>query len=163
MRTGRTFSRSRVGIVLLALISTPALPEDVAVSDIAVVVRPDTPVNDLTLPQLRKIFMGEREAWSSNLAVTLLVRGPGAREREVLLKVACRMSEAEFKQYWILRMFRAETTDGPRVVYSSRVMAQLVSSLPGSVAFIEVSEVPRGLRVLRIDGKLPGQPGYPLK
>jgi hypothetical protein len=41
--------------------------------------------------------------------------------------------------------------------------AELVTSLPGSVAFVDASQVPKGLKVLRINGRLPGQPGYPLK
>ena len=73
------------------------------------------------------------------------------------------MTEAEFRQYWISKMFRAEATSGPKVVYSNEMATELVSALPGSVAFIDVSQVPKGLKVLSIDGKLPGQVGYPLK
>jgi hypothetical protein len=134
-----------------------------AEGDIAVVVRPDLPVDDLTLPQTRKLLLGEQQFWNSNLRVTLLLRAPAAREREVVLKVIYRMNEAEFRQYWISRMFRAESTSGPKVVYSNEMATELVSALPGSVAFVDASQVPKGLKVLKIDGKLPGQPGYPLK
>ncbi len=127
------------------------------------VVRPDTPVDDLTLAQTRKLFLGERQAWNSNLGVTLLVRAPVARERDVLLKVVYRMSEAEFKQYWILKMFRAEAEGGPKTVYSPQMTVELLQALPGSVAFLDASQVPKGLKVISIDGKLPGQPGYPFK
>jgi hypothetical protein len=73
------------------------------------------------------------------------------------------MSEAEFRQYWISKMFRAEAVDGPKVVLSNEVAMELVSALPGSVAFVDAAQVPKGLKILKIDGKLPGQPGYPLK
>lgn len=126
-------------------------------------VRPDTPVDDLTLSQTRKLFLGERQFWKSNMEVILLVRAPGARERDVLLKVIYQMSEAEFKQYWILKMFRAEAVAGPKIVYSTQMTAELLAALPGSVAFVDVSQVPKGLKIISIDGKLPGQPGYPLK
>ncbi len=127
------------------------------------VVRPDLPVDDLSLSQTRKLLLGEQQFWNSNLRVTLLLRAPAAREREVVLKVIYRMNEAEFRQYWISRMFRAESTSGPKVVYSNEMATELVSVLPGSVAFVDASQVPKGLKVLRIDGKLPGQTGYPLK
>lgn len=156
-------SRLTANALLLGLVAVLALPGKVAGGDIAVVVRPDTPVNDLTLPQTRKLFLGERQYWSSNLGVTLLVHAPGSRERDVLLKVVYRMSEAQFKQYWILKMFRAEAEAGPKIVFSNQMAADLVNALPGSVAFVDASQVPKGLKVLAIDGKLPGQPGYPLK
>jgi ABC-type phosphate transport system substrate-binding protein len=131
--------------------------------DIAVVVRTDTPVDGLSLAQTRKLLMGEQEFWNGNLRVTLLLRAPEARERDVVLKVIYRMNEAEFRQYWISKLFRAEASSGPKVVYSNEMATELVSALPGSVAFVEASEVPRGLKILKVDGKLPGQAGYPLK
>jgi ABC-type phosphate transport system substrate-binding protein len=134
-----------------------------AKADIAVVVRSDSPVDDLTLPQTRKLLLGEQQFWNSNLRVTLLLRAPAAREREVVLKVIYRMNEPEFRQYWISKMFRAESTSGPKVVYSNEMATELVSALPGSVAFVDASQVPKGLKILKIDGKLPGQEGYPLK
>ena len=132
-------------------------------ADIAVVVRPDAPVDDLTLSQTRRLLLGDQQFWNSNLRVTLLLRAPAARERDVVLKVIYRMSEAEFRQYWISKMFRAEAASGPKVVYSNEMATELVSALPGSVAFVDAAQVPKGLKVLKIDGKLPGQPGYPLK
>jgi ABC-type phosphate transport system substrate-binding protein len=148
---------------LLALL-TGMVPTAVATgADIAVVVRPDTPADDLTLAQTRKLLLGEQQFWNSNLRVTLLLRAPAARERDVVLKVIFRMNEAEFRQYWISKLFHAEVASGPKVVYSNEMAAELVTALPGSVAFVDAAQVPKGLKVLKIDGKLPGQPGYPLK
>jgi ABC-type phosphate transport system substrate-binding protein len=155
--------RLTAGALLGALLSGLVMPANAVGGDIAVVVRPDTPVDELTLAQTRKLFLGERQFWDSKLGVTLLVRAPVARERDVLLKVVYRMSEAEFKQYWILKMFRAEAVEGLKIVYSSQMAADLVTALPGSVTFVDTTQVPKSLKVLRIDGKLPGQPGYPLK
>ena len=60
-------------------------------------------------------------------------------------------------------MFRAEAFEGPKIVYSNQMAAELVTALPGSVAFVDAAQVPKGLKVLSIDGKLPGQAGYPFK
>jgi len=149
---------------LLGLLVVPftALPAFSAVGDIAVVVRPDVPAQDLSLTQIRDLVMGERQFWDSNLRLTLLIQPPSAREREVLLKAIYRMNEAQFRQYWISKVFRAEAVASPKIVYSNQMATQLVATIPGSVAFIEASEVPKGLKVLKIDGKLPGEKGYPL-
>ena len=131
--------------------------------DIAIVVRPDVPVDSLTFAELRRLMLGDRQFWASNLKVTLLVRAPGAREREVVLKSVYQMSEAQFRQYWIAKVFRAEAASGPRVVYSNETAAELTSTIPGAVAFVDAAQVPKGLKILKINGALPGDKGYPLK
>lgn len=131
--------------------------------DIAVVVRPDTPVNDLSIAEMRRLLMGDRQFWSSNIRVTLLIRAPAAREREVVLKTIYHMTEAQFRQYWISKVFRAEAASGPKIVYSNEMAAELVNAIPGSVAFVEATQVPKGLKVLKIDGHVPGEKDYPLR
>ena len=90
------------------------------------------------------------------------MRAPVARERDVILKTVYRMSEAEFRRYWIERVFRAEAQSGPMIVYSNETATELVASLPGAVAFVDAAQVPKGLKVLRIDGRLPGGEGLSL-
>jgi hypothetical protein len=132
-------------------------------SDIAVVVRPDTPVENLSFAEIRKLLLGDRQFWSSSLRVTLLIRAPATRERAVVLKTIYQMSESQFRQYWISKVFRAEASSGPKIVYSNEMATELVSAIPGSVAFVEATEVPKGLKVLKIDGRLPGDKGYALR
>ena len=130
--------------------------------DLAIVVRPDTPVDNLTFAELRRVMRGDRQFWSSNLRVTLLVRAPGARERDIVLKTIYEMSEAQFRQYWIAKVFRAEAAAGPRIVYSNEMAAELAVAIPGAIAFVDAGQIPKGLKTLRINGVLPGQKGYPL-
>src|SRR5579862_6985563 len=131
-------------------------------TDIAIVVRTDVPVDNLSFADLRRLFLGDRQFWTSNLRVTLVMRAPGAHERDVVLKDIYQMSEAQFRQYWIAKVFRAEAASGPRIVYSSEMAVDLVSGTPGAVAFVDSDHVPKGLKVLKVNGLLPGQPGYPL-
>lgn len=135
----------------------------IADGDIAIVVRTDVPVDNLSFAELRRLMLGDRQFWASNLKVTLLVRAPGAREREVVLKTIYQMSEAQFRQYWIAKVFRAEAASGPRIVYSNETAAELASSIPGAVAFVDATQVPKGLKVVKINGSLPGEKGYPLR
>ena len=131
-------------------------------SDIAVVVHHDVPIDNLTFAELRKIVLGDRQFWSSNLKVTLLIRAPAARERDVILKNVLQMSESQFRQYWIGKVFRAESASAPKTVYSSEMSLSLVNSIPGSVAFVDASQVSKDWKVVRVGGFLPGEKGYPL-
>jgi len=40
---------------------------------------------------------------------------------------------------------------------------ELVAAIPGAVAFVDAAKVPQGLKVLKIDGRLPGEKGYALR
>ena len=130
---------------------------------IAIVVRPDVPVDNLSFAELRRLMLGDRQYWSSNLKVTLLVRAPGARERDVVLKTIYQMSEAQFRQYWIAKVFRAEAAAAPRIVYSNDMAADMAGQIPGAVAFVDATQIPTGLKVVKINGLLPQQAGYPLR
>ena len=131
--------------------------------DVAVVVHPDTPVSNLTLAEVRKVFLGDRQYWSTDVPVVLLIRAPVARERNVVLKVIYQMSESQFKQYWIAKIFRAESATAPKVVYSNDMANELVTAIPGAIAFIDARDVRPGSKVVRVDGRLPKEPGYQLR
>jgi ABC-type phosphate transport system substrate-binding protein len=132
-------------------------------ADIAVVVNADTPVTDLSLSEVRKVLLGERQYWNSKLPVVLLIRAPVARERDVVLRVIYQMSEAQFKQYWVAKIFRAEAASPPRIVYSNDMQYELLTALPGAIAFVDSRNVRPGVKVLRVDGHLPGDKDYPLR
>ena len=131
--------------------------------DIAVVVNQETPVSDLSLAEVRKVLLGERQYWNSKLPVVLLIRAPVARERDVVLRVIYQMTEAQFKQYWVAKIFRAEAASPPKIVYSNDMQYELVSALPGAIGFVDARSVRRELKVLRVDGRLPGDHDYPLR
>ena len=129
----------------------------------AVVVNPRVPVDDISLEDLRKIFLGERQFWSSNMPVVPLIRPQGTPEREVMLRVVYRMSETEYKKYWITKVFRAEATNEPAVAFTNSFANDAVAAIPGSITCESLKDVPRGAKVLRIDGHKPSEPGYPLR
>lgn len=130
---------------------------------IAIVVHPDTRVQDLSFLELRKIFLGEQQFWGDRTRIILLVRAPVAHERDVVLNRIYQMDEAEFRQYWIAKVFRAEVSSGPKIVYSTDMTRQLVAALPGAVAFVAAKDVSPEMKVMRISGKRPGDEGYPLQ
>jgi hypothetical protein len=150
-------------IWLSVILQCPTVAQTAHGTDIAVVVNSDTPVSDLSLSEVRKVLLGERQYWNSKLPVTLLIRAPVARERDVVLQVIYQMSEAQFKQYWVAKIFRAEAASPPKIVYSNDMQYDLVTAIPGAIAFVDAKAVRPGVRVLRVDGHLPGEKDYPLR
>lgn len=132
--------------------------------DVAVIVHPDVPVDSVTYAELRRLLLGDREFWASGLRVTLLIRAPVAHERDVVVRDVCQMTEAQFRQHWIGKVFRADTATGPKIVYSAEMALDQVTRTPGALTFaVAASAAGKGGKILKIDGKLPGQTGYPIR
>ena len=129
---------------------------------VAIVVHPNVAIDELTLDELRSIFLAERQHWQDRSRITLLVRAAIAPERDLVLTEIYGMSEDRYRQYWIGKMFRSEVSSGPKIVFSTDMLRDLVTVIPGSIGFVPVSEVGPDLKVVRIDGMLPGDEGYPL-
>lgn len=131
--------------------------------DIAVIVNPSNPVDAISTVELRKIFAGEKQNWAGSLPVFLLVRAPQAHERDVLLNQVLRMNESEYKQYWIKKIYSGEIQREPLAVFSNGMQLEGVRAEKGGIALIRVTDVRQGVKVLKIDGHLPGTSEYPLK
>ena len=150
---------------LALLLGVLAAPPRAAAEPMAVIVHPDTPVENMTLAEVRRVFLGERQYWNAETPVVLIVRAPVAPERTVVLDRIYRMSESQFKQYWIARIFRAEATSTPKVVYSNQTINELVSAIPGAISLVRADAILPGMKVkrIKIDGLLPGEANYPLR
>ena len=149
-------------LVVLSLISFRAAGTPGA-SDVAIVVNSTNSVSNLTLSELRKIYFGDRQYWKGSLPVLVLMRSRGAHEREVVLRVVFEMTEETYTKYWVAKVMRAEVSDPPASLYSFGMLQEGVRGNPGAIGYINASDVRPGIKVLRIDGLLPGEPGYPLR
>jgi hypothetical protein len=160
--------RTRVARVLLpaALLGGLLLarnPTAAAQAPIAVIAHERVPVDDLSLPELRRVFLGERLFWTKELMITLLVPSRGTPERKVLLdKIYQQRSEAQFQHHWINKLFDDGPQSSPKMTGSPKMSASLVREIPGAIALVPADRIPPGVKVLRIDGKNPGEAGYPL-
>ena len=149
-------------LVVFSLISIRAAGTPAA-TDVAIVVNSANPVGNLTLSELRKIYFGDRQYWKGNLPVLLLMRSHGAHEREVVLRVVFEMTEERYAKYWVAKVMRAEVSDPPASLYSFGMLQEGVRGNPGAIGYVNANDVRPGIKVLRIDGLLPGEPGYPLR
>lgn len=150
-------------LVCLALGVPAAADDEVAPGPLAIVVHASANVDNLSMEDLRSIFLADQQFWPDRTRITLLVRAPLSDERDFVLNNIYKMSEAQFRQYWIAKMFRAEVPRGPKIVFSSEMASDLVVAIPGSISFMRASDVTDNVKVLRIDGALPADEGYPLK
>ena len=157
----------RLTICLVGMLSAAAnvvsAENPIADSGLAIVVHKDTAVENLSLSELRNIFRANQQFWPNRSRIVLLVRAAQSDERDYVLSNIYEMTEDEFRRYWIAKMFRAEVPTGPKVVFSTGMTLDLVVAIPNSISFMRADNVRDDVKVVRIDGKLPGDDGYPLK
>jgi hypothetical protein len=151
---------------ILLLISLTALPGvSVAAApagDVAVVVSAKNPLSELNSAELRKIFAGERRSWPTGLRIKLFVRAPGTPERVALLKLLT-MTEREYKQYWTAQVFRGEAQSEPVVLFSNDLQREALKIFPGAIALVNAQDVKPDMKVIKVDGRMPGDAGYPIR
>lgn len=132
-------------------------------ADVAVIVNPLNPVESISSAELRKIFAGEKQSWSGSQPVFVVVRAPQARERDVLLYRIMHMTESEYKQYWVKKVYSGEAQREPLALMSNGMELEAVRSDKGGIALISMQDVHQGVKVVKVDGHMPGTPGYLLK
>lgn len=155
--TARHVVAATVAAVLA--LAAPALGQEGAGAPVAVVVAADAKMDSVSLGELRRIFLGDRQFTGDRARITLIVPPPGTPERATALRVLYRMREVEYRQYWVAKIFRAEVTGGPRVATAEQAKRQ-VAATPGAIALIPASAVDRTVKVIVVGARRPGQPGY---
>jgi phosphate transport system substrate-binding protein len=154
--------KSMTLLVLISLLGAALVESSRAQNqEVAVVVSPKNPVTNVSKSELRKIFAGEKRTWAGGLSVKLFVRVPGSYERVVLLRLLG-MSEGEYKQYWIAQVFHGDAQGEPVALFSNGMQKEAIGAFPGAVALVTPGDVKPGMKVLKVEGRLPGELGYPV-
>lgn len=138
------------------------LKHQIAESRLAVITSPSSSIREITLTELRWLYLGRTTRWPDGERIVLLVRPETSFEQGVFLKRVVEMADIDYAQHWIGEVFRGRAASPPIVARSTAEAKQVVAEDPHAIAYIRASDADASVRVVRIDGKLPQDPGYPL-
>jgi len=130
--------------------------------ELAVIVHPKNPVTKVTLAELRAYLKVEREYWPDKKRCDVYLPQTTTDEYDVLLQKVYRMSNKRLQKYWVRRLFSGEISAKPSYVPSAKAAGDQVLKGEGAISIVRAKDVPKGVNVLLIDGKKPGEEGYPL-
>ena len=151
-------------VVLFPSGAMKALPTAVSGDEaLAIIVNKPNPIDNVSLTQLRKIFMADQTRWPSGQRVTVVMRAPGQDERTAALRLIYRMSERDYNRYFLRGTFTGETQSVPKTLASAAGVGKFVFNVPGAIGYVLASEVDPSVKVVRVDGQAPWDGGYPLK
>ena len=108
------------------------------------------------------VFRGQRTRWSNGRRVTLVMRDPGAPEREAILRSLYGLEEEEYRRSYLQAVFSGEASDAPKTLASTNGVLRFVYNVPGAIGYVRARDADRSVKMLRVDGRLPGEPGYRL-
>jgi ABC-type phosphate transport system substrate-binding protein len=131
---------------------------------IAVIVSKQNPTTEITSAELRKIVLGERKFWKKGVNARVLVPSKDAKERSGVLQSLLHMNEAEYKTYWIKKVFQGEAAAEPDAYATYGIAQEVILQTDGAVAFVYADKViPTKVKVLKVDQKSVDDPDYPLR
>jgi len=129
---------------------------------LVIVVNRSNPVNDLSMAELRKIFLGNRSHWVNGRRITLVMRDPGEAERRIILHDVCGMNEEQLKNHFLHGLFTGEILVSPKVLSSPTGVRKFIFNVPGAIGYLRISDLDDSIKVVRIDELQPDDKGYKL-
>jgi hypothetical protein len=128
---------------------------------LCVVVGRDSRIGDLTLPALKNIFMSKRFEDAAGHHVTPLNQPPRSQYRVGMDQLLFGLGPDQVADFWIERK-RRRLPGPPRSVPSLSTLRRVLARLPGTLGYLPRRQLTNQVRVLKIDGKYPEHPDYPL-
>jgi phosphate transport system substrate-binding protein len=157
-----------IGVILVTATLIEPLPQSRVQAarpkeGLVIVVNRDNPVENLSMAELRTIFLGERSHWANGRRITLVMMEPGQPERDSVLRDICRMSESDLRRRYLQGLLTGEVLVSPKTLASPIGVRKFVFNVPGAIGYLRPQDVDETVKVIRIDGHLPSDPEYPLK
>ena len=150
---------SVIGFALVIIFTTNAY------AHVAVIVNKSNPVSDISYNEIKQILEARKQYWDTGEKITLIFKPIASTETRTLIDAIYKIKYEEFDKYWFSMVYSNKITEFPRMMISTSTMNILVSEMLGAIAFLGINEVSKrgNIKVLKVDGKMPDENGYPLK
>ena len=130
--------------------------------DLALISNKSNEVVGMTFPELVKVCKGQVSRWPDGKPVRFITRDPASPEMKLELEKIYAMSKDDVKA--AIANANHGRADHPAIIVaeSDEAVVKKVESTPGAVGLVDVYSISGGVTVLKVGGKLPLEPGYPL-
>lgn len=146
--------KSRTLLGLLCLLSVPGLLQ---AKQLIIVADKDNATANLTASELTGMFNARIRTWPDGKPVTVVMRDPATEDAQMVLRRVLNMTPDQARAF-------IQSHHGVIVIAASDdEIVHIVSITRGAIGVIDLYSLTKDVNVLKIDGKLPLQPGYLLK
>ena len=122
--------------------------------DMAVVINKTNATKAMPLADLVKVVKGVTKKWPDGKNITVVIKDPGAADMKVVVAKLFGLTVEEVKALAASNKFV--------IVDSDAALVKAVEANPSAVGFVDIYSITGGIAVMKVEGKLPMEPGYPL-
>jgi|SRR5271170_5297658 len=133
-----------------------------AARDFALISNKTNHVEAVSVAELLKIGKGQMESWPDGKPVSLVTRDPASPEMRLVLEKVYGVPKEEVLVLITGANHARANHPAIVVVDSDDAVVKKVESTPGAVGVVDVYAITGSVKVVRVGGKLPLQPGYVL-
>lgn len=156
------FSRL-TGLVLALVVLAGSARADDKADSLAIVVNKTCKLDDVSFSDLQKYFKADKSKTPDGTKIALAMQDVGRPERDGALKLIYKMGEREYADFFVEATFTGAVASAPKSLPSGAAVKQFVAGTPGALSYVRGSEADDSVKVLKIDGKSPGDADYKLK
>lgn len=149
----------RVLPVALVLLSGATLA---VAKDVALIANKGGSVSAITIPELVKLCKAQTNRWPDGKSVTLVMRDPSSAEMKMVLEKVYSMTPEAVNELIATANHGRMNHPAILVVSSDEEIVKKVAGTPGAVGLVDVYAINSSVDVMKVAGKLPFEPGYPL-
>jgi hypothetical protein len=128
-------------------------------SQFAVIVAKTSAVEEFSFFELKHLYMGDMINGPGGKRLVPLNLPTNSPERSAFDKAVLGMSPEQVGRFWVDRKIRGQS-GAPKNLDSADLMQRVISKLDGGVGYVPASQVGKDVKVVRVDGKRPGEGGY---
>lgn len=153
-------------LLMCGVLAAPSLDSpssaDAETTVLAVIVHVDSKIDNLSLKDLKKYMKLDRRHWPDKTSVILYQRPVTSELQKFLYKEVYGMTERQLRRHFVSLMNKGSISAIPSVVRKQSMVCRLVGKKNGGIAVVANVDLPKTVKVIKIDGKNPGEKGYPL-
>lgn len=141
-------------ILLLCLAGTVCLAH---AKQLALITDAANPVIDLSTAELVKMFNAHTQTWPDGKPIKLVVHDPTSADMHLVVRKLMAMTPEQAEAF--LQSHKHLMV----IAGSDDAVLKFVSGTRGALGIVDLFSITKDVKVLKIDGKLPVEPGYVLR
>ena len=133
---------------------------------LAVVVHKSCATDDVSIADLRKMLLGDLRNWPDARRIVLVEQPDENAVQQRILRLLLQTDPPGYKKQLLAAQFQGRELPLIKILNADDNAIKFVWNLPGAIAPVDAAAATANsarVKTLRVNGKAPGEPGYPLQ
>ena len=133
---------------------------------VAVVVHKSCTMDSLSVAELRKMLLGDLRTWPDDRRIVLIEQPDESSVQQRMLRLLLGTNPAGYKRQLLEEQFQGKDLPLIKILNGDDNAIKFVWNVPGAIALVATNSAAANssrVKILRVDGKAPGESGYLLQ